>query len=823
MNIIDMKTLVVNQTLTYAICSLVMWLLWRQNRRRFPGLEFWLVGFILQTISIVFIALRGVIPDWLSIVFGGNGLPLAGTILLYIGLERFIGLSSRQAYNIALLVISMMIHAYFGLVQVDLGMRNINLSFFGLFMYFQITWLALRRAPAVWRPLMSRIGWIFIAFSALSVARIIVNLTEPAGNDLLAANNTFDVFLILGYQALFFATIFSLFLMVNQRLFWDLRDQKTAMQKSEARYRQLVEFLPIAIFVYHDGRLDLLNSSALNLMRANHPHDLLGKSVFDFVHPDYHAVARKRIESVLETGQAAPLMEVKFIRLDGALIDVEVTTAPFEHQGAPALQTLARDITERKRADAVLRLRLKLMDFAAEHPLEELMRYALDEVCELTNSPIGFYHFVEADQQKISLQAWSTRTLQEFCEIQEPGARYDVDKAGVWADCIRARGPVIHNDYPSLPGRKGLPTGHADLNRELVVPTMSDGKIVSVLGVGNKPFDYIEDDVALVSYVADVIWEVIERKRIETQLREYQEQLESQNLELQKLWLAVEQSGNTVVITDSNGIIQYANSAFEQSSGYTVREAVGRNPRMLKSGLQSGEFYRDFWQVISSGQVWRGEFHNRRKDGSFYWEAAVIAPVQGDNGQIVNYIAIKEDISERKKLEMELERLATQDSLTGVLNRRQLIVLALQEMERSHRYGYSYSIIMLDIDHFKNINDTYGHPVGDLALSSLGQLFFRELRVSDLVGRYGGEEFLLFLPETRLEQARNIAERIRLAVMDMAIIVDETPIRLTVSMGVSSVDAGRGDFDSLVKEADALLYQAKQRGRNRVVTCLDEA
>jgi PAS domain S-box-containing protein len=415
MNLVDMKTLVLNQALTYAICTIVVGLLWKQNRHRFPGVGFWLAGFAAQTISMMLIILRGMIPDWLSIVIGGNGLPIGGTILLYIGLEHFLGRRSRQIHNIALLAVSMFIHGYFAFVQPSLAARNINLSAFAILFYLQIAWLMLRRADTHMRPITTHTGWVFIALAFMSAARIFVNLTEPAGNDLLKANSTFDAVLILSYQIFFFAIAFGLFLMVNQRLFWELREQQIAVQKSEACYRDLVEFSPDAIFVYHDGRFDFVNSAALNLMRADRPERLLGWPVMDFVHPDYHSIAGERIKGVLARGEAAPLLEEKFIRVDGSIIDVEVITVPFDYQGQPALQTIARDITGRKRAEAVLLLRLKLLEFASDHSLEELMRRALDEIGELTGSPIDFYHFVEADQKTLSLQAWSTRTLREFC------------------------------------------------------------------------------------------------------------------------------------------------------------------------------------------------------------------------------------------------------------------------------------------------------------------------------------------------------------------------------------------------------------------------
>jgi PAS domain S-box-containing protein len=154
--------------------------------------------------------------------------------------------------------------------------------------------------------------------------------------------------------------------------------------------------------------------------------------------------------------------------------------------------------------------------------------------------------------------------------------------------------------------------------------------------------------------------EIAERKQAAAQLRDYQRQLEAQNLELRKLSLAIEQSGSTIVITDTEGTIQYANPRFEKTSGYTLSEALGQNPRILKSGEQSTDYYRALWGTITSGQIWNGELHNRRKDGTLYWESATIAPIHDDRGQITHYIAIKEDITERKLAQEALSQYAEQ-------------------------------------------------------------------------------------------------------------------------------------------------------------------
>jgi PAS domain S-box-containing protein len=177
-----------------------------------------------------------------------------------------------------------------------------------------------------------------------------------------------------------------------------------------------------------------------------------------------------------------------------------------------------RDITKRKQAEAVMELRYDLMEYAGTHSLEEFLQKTLDEIEALTNSPIGFYHFVEPDQKTLSLQVWSTRTEKEFCTAKGKGMHYSIDQAGVWVDCVHKRRPVIHNDYISLPHRKGLPEGHAAVIRELVVPILREDHIVAILGIGNKPIDYTEKDAELVSFIADVAWEITKRKQADEAL-----------------------------------------------------------------------------------------------------------------------------------------------------------------------------------------------------------------------------------------------------------------------------------------------------------------
>lgn len=166
---------------------------------------------------------------------------------------------------------------------------------------------------------------------------------------------------------------------------------------------------------------------------------------------------------------------------------------------------------------------MDLVEYAEHHDQDEFLTFALDIVGDFVDSPIGFYHFVDTDQKNLCLQQWSSRTLKEFCHAHGKGAHYPIDKAGVWVDCVRAGTAVVHNDYESLEHKKGLPEGHARVIRELVVPVKRNDKIVAILGVGNKETDYDQKDIDLVSYLADITWEILEKKQTRVMLQQKQE------------------------------------------------------------------------------------------------------------------------------------------------------------------------------------------------------------------------------------------------------------------------------------------------------------
>jgi len=201
-------------------------------------------------------------------------------------------------------------------------------------------------------------------------------------------------------------------------------------------------------------------------------------------------------------------------------------------------EELQLEIAERKRVESIMQARLRLLECANSHSLDEFLTATLDEIEALTGSTIGFYHFLESDQKTLSLQNWSTNTLKSICTASGKGSHYDIAQAGVWVDCVNERRPIIHNDYAFLPHRKGLPEGHAPIVRELVAPVFRGNLIKAIIGVGNKSNNYKINDIEIVSQLGDLSWDIVERKRAEEKVKLMSDELARSNSELQQFAFA---------------------------------------------------------------------------------------------------------------------------------------------------------------------------------------------------------------------------------------------------------------------------------------------
>ncbi len=258
----------------------------------------------------------------------------------------------------------------------------------------------------------------------------------------------------------------------------------------------------------------------------------------DIVHPADRAAADEAYASSLCEGQDSfEIMHRIVNRANGDIRFVEDKGQHFRNNEGRVVRSvgMVQDITERKKADEFMRSQLHMLTEAntSAQFLDDILQIFLDECESLTGSQIGFCHFVDEDQQMLILQNYSTKTLANACTAEGIGTRYPIADAGVWADCARQGRPIIHNDYSSLPNRRGTPAGHVTVVRELVIPITKNGQVVAIFGVGNKATDYTEADVAALTHLGNLSWEMIRRKRTEEELRLSAAALATANQELE--------------------------------------------------------------------------------------------------------------------------------------------------------------------------------------------------------------------------------------------------------------------------------------------------
>lgn len=282
--------------------------------------------------------------------------------------------------------------------------------------------------------------------------------------------------------------------------------------------------------------------------------------------------------------------------------------------------------------------------------------------------------------------------------------------------------------------------------------------------------------------------------------------------EIEKLSMAIEQLDDIVYITDKFGNITYVNSAYCRYLGYTREEVLGKNPRLTKSGLHEREFYAELWNTILAGNVYRNTIVNRKKNGGLYYEKKTITPLKDDKNAVIGFVSTGKDVTEETMLNQEIERVAMMDKLTGIFNRHKFEELFALESERARRFNHPLSLIMIDIDHFKSVNDTYGHDVGDEVLKGLALVVQSCIRKIDIFARWGGEEFLVLSPGTDGKNAQDFAEKLR---HEVAAATFPEVGHITISLGISTF-VPEDSFIDLFKRADRGLYYAKEHGRNQI-------
>ena len=321
-------------------------------------------------------------------------------------------------------------------------------------------------------------------------------------------------------------------------------------------------------------------------------------------------------------------------------------------------------------------------------------------------------------------------------------------------------------------------------------------------------------NVIAVSRHAMIDGGLIEVHRDITDARLAEARAEAVRQELIEKQYAIDQAV-IVAVTDLQGRITYANDNFCRISGYSRGELLGKNHRILNSGTHSREFFRDMYRCIARGEVWRAELCNKSKSGALYWVDTVITPQLGIDGKPIAYMAIRIDITARKRAEAQISYAATHDALTGLANRAALQERMSEALAHMQQHQGTLTVYMLDLDGFKHVNDTLGHAAGDHLLKELAGRLKSSVRESDIVARLGGDEFAII--QTAAADQREDAIALAVGLLELVATpfeLDGQDVTVGTSIGIALAPANGTSAGELLKKADLALYKVKSEGRN---------
>lgn len=573
-----------------------------------------------------------------------------------------------------------------------------------------------------------------------------------------------------------------------------------AIQETNRTFQAFIQASPLAIIALDsDGRVTMWNSAAERIFGWD-KQEVLGQHL-SFVPDNKQEVFLTLCKRVL-SGESFMGVEVRQQKRDGSPIDISISAAPVrDAQGnIKAVMGIVDDITERKRTQAV-----------------EALLYEIDRLV-LQGRTLGFI-LSHVCKCLVDILAYP---LVCICTMEEDGSVGISAQAGARGDHLRNLHVLCNNTSESrcptiLAIRKGY-TQTSDMQgpaylqyREracsyglrsfISVPLRTPSETFGTLNLyALKPNVFDVKTVLLLENLA---------KRISGALLMA---IDQQLLHLQGAAMAA--IANAVFITDCNGRIKWINKAFIGLCGYPAEEIYGQTPSLLKSGKHDTSFYQSIWQTILSGEVWRGEVVNRRKDGGLYMVEQTITPLRDMQGKVVHFVAMHEDITDKKQAEAHIHYMAYYDILTNLPNRSLFYDRLQHELTHAHRNERMLAVMFLDLDRFKVINDTLGHTYGDQILKAVAERLKVCVRESDTVSRWGGDEFVFIITNiTQLQDAAFIAHKI-FNEMSSPFQLEEREVYITPTIGIAVYPLDASDAENLIKKADTAMYHGKERGRN---------
>ena len=573
-----------------------------------------------------------------------------------------------------------------------------------------------------------------------------------------------------------------------------------AIQKTNHTLQALIQASPLAIVALDaDGRITMWNSSAERMFGWN-KQEVLGQHL-PFV-PDNKQEAFLTLCNRALSGESVMGIEVRQQKRDGSSIDISISAAPVRNaQGdIKAVMGVAEDITGRKRTQAAEALLYETNQLVLQgHALDSILYHVCKCLVDIFACPLVCVCAKEKDGSiGISAQAGihvdHLRNLHVLCDNT--------------SECQCPTSLALREGYtqtrdmqePAFLQYREHASGYG-LQSFISVPLCIQDKIFGALNLyALKPNAFDAKTVQLLENLA---------KRISMALFMA---IDQQLLRLQAA--AMSSMAHAVFITDCNGRITWVNEAFTRLSGYPAEEVYGQIPSLFKSGKHDTSFYQGIWQTILSGEVWHGEIVNRRKDGGLYTVQQTITPLRDVQGKVVHFVAIHEDITDKKLSEAHIYYKAHYDTLANLPNRSLFYDRLQHELAHAHRNERMLAVMFLDLDRFKVINDTLGHTYGDQALKAVAERLKGCVRESDTVSRWGGDEFIFIITDIiQPQDVAFIAHKI-FNEMSSPFQLEEREVYITPTIGIAVYPLDASDAETLIKKADTAMYDGKEGGRN---------
>lgn len=590
----------------------------------------------------------------------------------------------------------------------------------------------------------------------------------------------------------------------------DIRERKLAMatqDRLERNQRALLDAArESALLLERDGTILAINQVGAKRLHGTQ-NELLGKNIFDLIPPEVARVRRERLEKVAQDGLPSVLEDerngMRMVNSVYPVVDVDGLIN--------RVAVYSTDVTEQRLLEAIENLFSAINQQVLQgEALGNVLEFICAQVALLFNLDLAWVGHKESDGA-VSVITSAGRANEYAQRLSTVGVRWDEGTQGLGPTGMAIRTEQTQtfdcND-PRFQTWAGIAHEYG-LQAILSIPLTVHGEAYGAFTVYSREPSAFAEPVMVNRLVG-----IAGRISMALEMGMNQQQLRLLNM-------ALASAANAVMVTDHQGRIQWANAAFSRLSGYGQDEIIGQSPQILKSGQQNKAYYQALWQTINSGEVWSSETVEKNKEGSLYTVMQTITPLTDTAGRVTNFIAIHEDITDRKRTQERISHMAQYDALTDLPNRALFYDRLRQAVSLARRDKVGLALLFLDLDRFKQVNDTLGHQIGDQLLKSVAERLRQCVRVSDTVARQGGDEFTVLLYDLRdREDIGRIAEKI-IEAISRPYELDGHDVHIGVSIGIARFTADTEDEDSLMNLADKAMYISKEEGRNTYRFCVD--